>query len=148
MSLLSDYAAILSIDVPTYQRNPTLLNKFVKPGVTLKSVSSTSVLWKQPIMLYRDDQHIEASEDDLNKICFDGSTITITSNDETKTFSAPDEHPQGFTASQLLDAILEVEQIVRPKTEWFGGIDAHHIYFEGLHPEEKNDNCFVVMWGS
>jgi hypothetical protein len=34
----------------------------------------------------------------------------------------------------------------RPKTKWSGGIDCHHIFFEGLHHVEGKG--YRIFWGS
>jgi len=36
---------------------------------------------------------------------------------------------------ELLRAVELTEQKTRENTEWFGGIDVHHMYFEGLFCE-------------
>jgi len=51
-----------------------------------------------------------------------------------------------FRAGDLLLAIEEHERLTRGNTEWFGGIDCHHIYFEGLH--KQADGSYRVEWGS
>ncbi|TWT85549.1 hypothetical protein Pla123a_03560 [Posidoniimonas polymericola] len=38
------------------------------------------------------------------------------------------------------------ERMTREKTKWLGGVDVHHIFFEGLHPDE--DGNWVIQWGS
>ena len=42
----------------------------------------------------------------------------------------------------IMTAILDFERRVRPKTEWFGGIDAHHVYLD--YVECKNG---IVSYG-
>jgi len=71
--------------------------------------------------------------------------ITIESNDVVKTF----KNKNGFTVQEVLDCVLKIEQIARPETDWFDGIDLHHIFFEGLHLEERKDkDVYVAVWGS
>ena len=62
----------------------------------------------------------------------------------TTTHDAP--NGRSFTLEELRAAVEEHERQTRGSTEWFGGIDVHHIYFEGLHP---NDNgSYSIHWGS
>ena len=53
---------------------------------------------------------------------------------------------QFFTAQEMIDNIIVFERIDRPKTSWFGGVDCHHVYFEGLRPDEKGS--YHLFWGS
>ena len=53
-----------------------------------------------------------------------------------------------FTAADLIKAIEKTECLTRSDTEWFGGIDVHHIYFEGLHKDPSNPDVYDVYWGS
>ena len=51
-----------------------------------------------------------------------------------------------FTVQEMADIILDFEKMDRPKTRWFGGIDAHHIFFEGI--EKNTDGSYRICWGS
>ena len=51
-----------------------------------------------------------------------------------------------FTFQELLDNIITFEKIDRPKTKWFGGVDCHHVYFEGIHLSKTG--TYSVCWGS
>ena len=37
-----------------------------------------------------------------------------------------------FTIADVVNNICVFEMIDRPKSKWFGGIDAHHIFFENM----------------
>ncbi|MGA9520488.1 MAG: hypothetical protein WBV82_03435 [Myxococcaceae bacterium] len=62
----------------------------------------------------------------------------------------PVEHraPNGkhFTVRELVKAVEETERQSRSRSNWLGGIDVHHVYFEGIHPE--NDGTWSIAWGS
>lgn len=51
-----------------------------------------------------------------------------------------------FTVRDLIRAVERAETALRADSEWLGGIDVHHIYFEGL--EMTKPGHFQVMWGS
>lgn len=133
--MLEKYITELKIDVDTYTRGH-LLNSYVKPDSTIRSIS-----WKT-INTFDGGNFVEASREDLNQKCYEDSTITIRSNEEEKTFY----RENGFTVQDIFDCILEVEEIARPKTIWFEGIDAHHVFFEGLSYD--GENAYSVNWGS
>jgi hypothetical protein len=44
-------------------------------------------------------------------------------------------------------AVAEVERACRQDTVWFGGVDVHHVYFEGLTYDRKF-NGWYCFWGS
>ncbi len=51
-----------------------------------------------------------------------------------------------FTVEQLLKAVELTEQETRNNSEWFGGVDVHHCFFEGIEQEE--DGVWEIYWGS
>lgn len=51
-----------------------------------------------------------------------------------------------FTVRELVDAIIATERATRGMSEWFGGIDVHHVYFEGI--DEEDDGSWTISWGS
>lgn len=59
-------------------------------------------------------------------------------------FTAP--NGKHFTVQDLLDMVIECERQTRGKTHWFGGIDRHHVFFEGMSLRE--DGTWVTHWGS
>ncbi|WP_433664066.1 hypothetical protein ACQPW1_19260 [Nocardia sp. CA-128927] len=65
-------------------------------------------------------------------------------------FGDPVEHraPNGkrFTVRDLIAAIAETERSTRQQSQWFGGVDVHHVFFEGIH--EGDDGVWEIYWGS
>lgn len=53
--------------------------------------------------------------------------------------------PGGFTVRKLADAIAETERQSRGSSEWLGGVDVHHVFFEGISLE---NGVWSVYWGS
>ena len=37
-----------------------------------------------------------------------------------------------FTIAEVINAIVDLERVDRPQSEWCGGVNCNHIYFEGL----------------
>lgn len=52
-----------------------------------------------------------------------------------------------FTVAEMVAHVEDFERIDRPKSKWFGGVDCHHIFFEGLRPNGAGD-AFRILWGS
>lgn len=51
-----------------------------------------------------------------------------------------------FTIKDLIKAVEKTERKTRGKTNWFGGVDVHHIFFEGM--EKSKDGVWETFWGS
>ena len=60
-------------------------------------------------------------------------------------YAAPSE--AGFTLRQIFDALAKFEAKRRacPFGVWFGGIDAHHVHFQGF--EVYEDTWLRPLWG-
>lgn len=53
--------------------------------------------------------------------------------------------PAGFTVRDLCAAIGRTEKEARGRSKWLGGVDVHHIFFEGISLE---NGVWAVAWGS
>ena len=51
-----------------------------------------------------------------------------------------------FSVRDMIAAAEETDRQARPTSEWFEGIDVHHVYLEGIHLEE--DGLWVISYGS
>ena len=121
------------------------MKKINEYGAVL-DIDSENKLLSLRIEKYIDEDFVDITEDQLNERSYEEKEITLTSffTGESVTF----RNENGFTVGQLFDAILKFELIDRPKTDWFGGIDVHHIFFEGLDEVEGKDNTYTISWGS
>ena len=52
-----------------------------------------------------------------------------------------------FTKKEVAANIVKFEKKHRRKTKWFDGIDAHHVFFKGLHRNPR-ESTYSVFWGS
>lgn len=52
-----------------------------------------------------------------------------------------------FTKKEVAASNVKFENKDRPKTKWFDGIDAHHVFFKGLHRNPRG-STYSVLWGS
>jgi hypothetical protein len=83
--------------------------------------------------------------DELQSVAFRASQIKLRGEGgDTVTHQAP--NGKFFTVQDLLDAVAETERQTRDKSEWFDGVDVHHVYFEGIHAGE--DGVWEIYWGS
>ncbi len=53
---------------------------------------------------------------------------------------------RSFTVKEMFTAIEETERRTRGNSEWLGGIDVHHRFFEGIYQDENGD--WEISWGS
>ena len=93
------------------------------------------------------DKFIELTPEYLNQPGFVGNTLNLQSWKGT-TQQTYCNDKGFFTMAEVIDKIETFERFDRvdPKMEWFGGIDCHHIYFEGLHL--IGDDAYCIYWGS
>ena len=136
--LLTYYSTMLVIDIDTYTE-PPLLNEFVKPDSTIKSP-----LTFNDITFWNGTDSIKVTDEELNKVYYPKNNITLY-NQNTKVKMTFENN--GFTVKDLFNSILEFENKSRPLTKWYNGIDAHHIFFEGLYWNTEN-NAYEIEWGS
>jgi hypothetical protein len=51
-----------------------------------------------------------------------------------------------FTLRDVLAAVEETERQTRGASDWQGGIDVHHVFFEGIYLEDND--IWTIHWGS
>jgi len=112
----------------------------VSPDAKIKSLKLEARVYVEASQDFRD-----LTEEEMDSVAFIGSSITLRSESEQPiTHRAP--NGRYFTVKQLLQAVEDTERHSRPHAKWFGGIDVHHVFMEGL--EEGDDQTWTVVWGS
>jgi hypothetical protein len=82
---------------------------------------------------------------ELDSVAFRGSFIRLRNEDgDVVRHDAP--NGSFFTVRELLAAVEETERRTREQSAWLGGVDVHHIFFEGIEPVE--DDVWEICWGS
>lgn len=84
------------------------------------------------------------TEEELNSVTFKLPSIVLVgeSGEPVTHYSTNNKY---FTVRELLQAVEVTELKTRGNTEWFGGIDIHHVFFEGIHCEYGQ---WQIYWGS
>ena len=114
-------------------------NSVAKPGSKIISVTLNAELYNEGKDLFR-----PLTSSELNSIAFESKRIVIGSESgESKEHSA--KNGKHFTVQELIKAVELTEFKTRGNTDWFGGIDVHHIFFEGLSCHE---GVWMPFWGS
>ena len=118
--------------------SPNLVNTCEHPNSRIIRISHS------PPRVFDEEQDdfIDATEEDLKQPGFVGNTIVLLSQNTKRTY----RNKKGFfTCKELINKIVNFEKIDRPKTEWFGGVDTSHVFFEGLN----STACLTyISWGS
>lgn len=85
------------------------------------------------------------TDDEWNRVAFRESTIRLRGMGERVVeHRAP--NGQSFTTRELAKAIEETERQTRGHSKWFGGIDVHHVFFQGI--QLGDDGVWSTSWGS
>jgi hypothetical protein len=87
----------------------------------------------------------DLTPDELDSVAFRDNRITLRglSGDVVAHDAANGEF---FTVRELLHAVEDTERQTRDRSEWLGGVDTHHCYFEGIHLAD--DGVWDITWGS
>jgi hypothetical protein len=83
---------------------------------------------------------------ELDGVAFRGRFIRLRSqgDDEVVTHDAPSG--SHFTVRELLRAVEATERLARPRSNWYGGVDTHHVFLEGLYLWDAG--VWTILWGS
>jgi hypothetical protein len=143
--LINKLSFVLQVEVveADLSRQPTLPNIMMTRASRIGAVS----IDKAGVNLYDKESgdFTPLTHAQLDQVAYDQPEITFTS--ETKpsfTVNAP-AGKSCFTVNDILDAIAAFEQYDRPSTDWFGGPDCHHVFFEGMHVTPEG---WYIAWGS
>ena len=111
----------------------------------LPTATITSLKLKPEVLEGDPPKGRELTEQELQRVAFNGATIRLRGEgDVTVTHQAADG--KAFTVKELLQAVEDTERQSRPNSEWFGGVDMHHVYFEGI--AEGDNGVWDIQWGS
>jgi hypothetical protein len=138
----------LAIKVSDTYSPAGLYNNMSAPNAQLQSVSCRDAY--APTSRGEDEDYlfVEATEDELMSLAYARPSITFSSRHAQfkKTYQAPSGGGQYFTVRDLLDIVCKCEAEDRLLYDWFGGIDAHHVFYEGA--KQKPDGSWQLRWGS
>lgn len=139
----------IRLSEPARQRAPGILNLVAPPSARVEGVSLSLQVMEDddgetPLDMMDDPR--ELTEAEWARVVLRVPVIRLRgeNGDAVVEHRAPDG--AAFTVRDLAAAIAETERQTRGGTSWDGGIDVHHIYFEGIELEE--DGVWFVSWGS
>jgi hypothetical protein len=118
-----------------------LLNRAAPPAAQIEGVSLSLRVFED----IEADDFRDLTEEEWNRVVLRAPVILLCGLDERVVeHRAPDG--VAFTVRDLAAAIAETERQTRGATNWFGGVDVHHVYFEGLMLDD--DGVWTIGWGS
>jgi hypothetical protein len=131
----------IELSEPPEQVSPKLLN--LKASATAQVLS---VKLELEVFDEDDDDGRPLTDAEWSHVVFTAPSIRLVGEgaNEVVEHRAPDG--KCFTVRDLAAAIEATERKTRASSEWLGGVDVHHIYFEGL--EEDDDGAWAICWGS
>ena len=132
----------LSIELtePPQKAAPHLLNLVATPTARVKAVAMSFEVFEGG------EDFRELTEEEWNRPIIRQPRIRMRSVDTDDVIiehAAP--NGQWFTVRDLANAIARTEQDSREHGEWLGGVDVHHVFFEGI---ELEDDVWTICWGS
>ena len=141
----------LQIDTThTSPQHGCLINRFEEPDSVITSLHAG------PLERYDRclDELSDLTPDEKKAPGFIGDTLPLESIWRDRSGKIVDEthktyrNRKGyFTVAEVVKLVEKFERLDRPKSSWFGGVDCHHTYFEGMRPNESN-TAFCIAWGS
>lgn len=141
LAFVNSIRGILRIELSeaAKQASPNMLNLKASPNATLVS------LVFEAYMTDEDHDPVPFSEAELSRVVFEGSSIRLRGDTgDPVSVEAPDG--AHFSLAGLIAAIEKTEFETRGASSWLGGVDVHHIFFEGIFPED--DGTWSIGWGS
>jgi hypothetical protein len=143
-----------TLDIATTNTAPQrgmLLNRFEESDSRIKSINVSAICYYDKAF----EDHIEYTTAELKSMAgYTADTMTFASEWHdaetnqitgitTKTFTKKG----GFSCWDVIQNIKKFEKLDRPKSKWFGGVDCHHIFYEGIY-FNNDKKTLGISWGS
>lgn len=128
----------IALSEPTHAITPKLMNQAAPPTAKIVSLRFEAEV-------FDDDEPRPLTEEELDRVVLVANNIRLRDAETRSTI----EHlaPDGlkFTVRDMIDVVERSELAFRQKSDWFGGVDVHHVFFEGM---EEVDGAWEIHWGS
>jgi hypothetical protein len=119
---------------------PKLANLVARPTSRVTSISLR-------MRVYENDEFRDLTEGEWSRVVLPTGRIRMRNSRVRDVVVEHTSRSGGtFTVRDLASAIEETERQARGSTEWLGGVDVHHVYFEGIELDETG--TWSVSWGS
>ena len=122
------------------ESHANLANLAAKPSAQLVGIRFQPEFFEETEEKFRD-----LTEAELQRVIFHEPRIRLRGlSEDVVEHKAP--NGMNFTVKEMFAAIVETERRTRGNSEWLGGIDVHHRFFEGILQDENGD--WEIIWGS
>jgi hypothetical protein len=144
-----DATLVIELDEPTKQFAPMVLNQVASP-----TAKTTSITMEVDGVMSEDFDEEEddipdvrpLAEADWNRVVLRTPVLRLRGYNTQRVFDHKAPDGAAFTVRDLVGAITETERQSRQDTDWFGGVDTHHVAFAGLHLDD--DGVWYTWWDS
>ena len=171
--VLDELSVCLAVDVSTQPISTALFNECARPGALIRSVGWSEPAMHVPDPRSEEERAADWELQPDGAMRFVGAAKSVDECFRTPTTSELDAlvtthaaivlqttrakmrdgqpfarrylRANGWRVRDVMTAVLELERYARPCSEWFGGVDAHHTYFEGV---AFSGHVGRVMFGS
>ncbi|WP_225728361.1 MULTISPECIES: hypothetical protein [unclassified Nocardia] len=127
----------IELTEPTEEIAPNLANRRATATAAITGVTFA-------LEVFEDERFRDLTVDEFDRVVLKVPVLNL------RGLGDPVEHRASngkwFTVRDLAAAIAETERSTRGQSRWYGGVDVHHIYFEGIH--EGDAGVWEIHWGS
>ena len=127
----------IELSEPSREITESLHNRAAPPTASIVSVRLDASVFER-------DDFRPLTEAELGQIVLTESEIRMAGRGDVVVHRAPAGGV--FTVRDLLAAVEETERRTRAQAEWFGGVDIHHCFFEGIELDDQG--VWRISWGS
>jgi hypothetical protein len=162
LEFLNQLSGRLQVELsePARQVSEKVLNLVAEPSATVKGVSLRLEVYQEG----QEPPFRPLTNEEWGRRVFRGERLRLRNIDAPTVVDHRAPDGSGFTVRDVAAAIEATERHARADTSWLGGIDVHHVFFEGVHPDDEEDEggedrdgggagdgagqVWCIMWGS
>lgn len=139
LTFFNGLSGILRIELsePTERVVEELENRRAPPSAVILSL-------RLEANVFENDDMRPLTEAELEQVVLTEGEVVLESHGRAIRHAAP--NGVHFTVRDLLAAVEETERKTRGDSEWFEGVDVHHVFFEGI--DLRDDGAWHIHWGS
>jgi hypothetical protein len=129
----------IELTEPAHAGSGRLMNQIAPPSARIASLTLE-------MEVYENKAFRDLTTDEWNRIVLEQASIKLRDSRDAAVIEHAAPNGRSFTVRELTAAIEDTERKTRGASEWFGGIDVHHRFFEGIRLGD--DGVWAISWGS
>lgn len=141
---LNKYSIVLGIELNEKKRKvgQNLYNEKASATAKIKKMWLDVEVYEENDQYPHKDLFRDPTKTEWNEIVYDKPEIVLKDWRGNVVMKHRAKNGKNFTLRDMKNAILKTERKSRPKSEWLGGIDCHHIFLDGIGEDGS------IHWGS